>query len=339
MKIAIQHTKGSFSDRWIEYCRGNNIEYKLVDCYKTNILNQLSDCNALMWHFHHEQFKDYLFAKQLLTTLHILGMRIFPDFNSYWHFDDKIAQKYLFEALSIPTVPTNVFYNKNDALDWASKTDYPKVFKLRKGSASKNVRLIKNYKEAKKIIIKSFYSGHPVFNKWSNLNERIRRFRDGLDSWTGIIKGVGRLIIKTQISKNFPKEKGYVYFQDFIADNDYDIRVIVIGNKAFAIKRMVRDNDFRASGSGFILYTKEHFDEDTIRLAFETSEKLQGQCISCDFVYKDGNPLIVEISYGFVKNVYDQCVGYWDRDMRWHEGSFNPYGWMVDLVKNNSYIQ
>ena len=33
MKIAIHHRKGSFSDRWIVYCKKEGIEYKLVNAY------------------------------------------------------------------------------------------------------------------------------------------------------------------------------------------------------------------------------------------------------------------------------------------------------------------
>jgi hypothetical protein len=40
----------------------------------------------------------------------------------------------------------------------------------------------------------------------------------------------------------------------------------------------------------------------------------------------------LEISYGFVAEGYDPCEGYWDKDLTWHEGSFNPYGWMVDMM-------
>jgi hypothetical protein len=47
-------------------------------------------------------------------------------------------------------------------------------------------------------------------------------------------------------------------------------------------------------------------------------------------VYENGNPLVVEISYGFSMVGYDPCPGYWDNNMQWHEGKFNPYGWMID---------
>jgi predicted ATP-grasp superfamily ATP-dependent carboligase len=125
-----------------------------------------------------------------------------------------------------------------------------------------------------------------------------------------------------------------VYFQKFIPGNDHDIRVIVIGDKAFAIKRMVRENDFRASGSGNVLYEKENFDNDTVRLSFEMAEKLQTQCVTFDFVYQENKPFVVEISYAFLKEGYDPCTGYWDKNMDWHEGKFNPYGWMIeDIIK------
>ncbi|MDZ7775702.1 MAG: hypothetical protein U5L09_08960 [Bacteroidales bacterium] len=145
-----------------------------------------------------------------------------------------------------------------------------------------------------------------------------------------ILKGIGRFIIPMPHQRIKGNEKGYIYFQEFIPNNEYDIRIIVIRDKAFAIKRMIRKNDFRASGSGDILYEKENFDDKTIAIAFETADQLQTQCCAFDFVFdKNNNPLIVEISYGFAMKGYDPCSGYWDKDLNFYEGEFNPYGWMV----------
>ena len=108
------------------------------------------------------------------------------------------------------------------------------------------------------------------------------------------------------------------------------IRIIVVGDKAFGIKRMIRKNDFRASGSGFVLYDKEHFDDETVSVSFEMAKKLGSQCAAFDFVYRDEKTYVLEISFGFVKEVYDPCTGYWDQDLNWHEGQFDPYAWMVD---------
>jgi glutathione synthase/RimK-type ligase-like ATP-grasp enzyme len=334
MKIGIHKAKGSFSERWIAYCQTKGINYKLVDCYNTDIIQQLSDCDALMWHFNHKGPKESKFAKQLLFSLHFAGKIVFPDYNTVWHFDDKVAQKYLLEAVRAPLVPAYVFYSKQEALNWARGTCYPKVFKLRNGAGSDNVRLVKSKKEAFRLIKKAFRKGFKQYKGWSNLMERYQKYRIGKTTLWNVVKGIIRLAYTTEYARVTGREIGYIYFQEFIPGNDHDIRVIVIGDKAFAIKRMVRKNDFRASGSGFILYEKEHFDDETVRLAFEVSEKLGVQCMTYDFVYLYGKPFIVEISYGFAKEGYDACTGYWGKDLTWNEGAFNPYGWMVeDLLK------
>jgi glutathione synthase/RimK-type ligase-like ATP-grasp enzyme len=330
MNIAIHHTPGSFSDRWISYCKENNIAYKIVNCYDNDIVAQLDDCDALMWHHHHGNYKDVLFAKQLLYSLQAAGKKVFPDFNTAWHFDDKVGQKYLLESIGAPLVPSYVFYTKKDALNWIDKTTFPKVFKLRGGAGATNVKLIKTRSEARKLAKIAFGRGFSQFNRWNNLSERIRRFKEGKDNIIGILKGIGRLFIPTEFAKMYPREKGYVYFQEFIPNNNFDIRIIVVGDKAFAIKRFTRQNDFRASGSGNIVYENNHIDERCVQIAFNVNSKLICQSIAYDFVFDDkNNPLIIEISYGFATVPYDQCPGYWDSSLKWHEGKFNPQEWMV----------
>ncbi len=342
MKIAIHHTPGSFSDRWIHYCEENNIAFKIVNCYDSDIVFQLDDCNALMWHHHHGNYKDVLFAKQLLYSVQVAGKKVFPDFNTTWHFDDKVGQKYLLESIGAPLVPSYVFYSKKDALNWIETTTFPKVFKLRGGAGAANVKLIKSKSVACNLVKKAFGKGFSQFNRWNNLSERIRRFKEGKDNMMGIIKGIGRLFIPTEFAKMYPREKGYVYFQEFIPNNKFDIRIIIVDNKAFAIKRFTRENDFRASGSGNIVYEKNHIDVRCVQIAFNVNSKLKCQSIAYDFVFDEfNNPLIIEISYGFAVEPYNQCSGYWDSSLKWHEGRFNPQEWMVqnllcDITIGNS---
>ena len=148
MKIAIHKGESDFSDRWIKYCEIHDIEYKLVDAFSNDIIGNLKDCSVFMWHHHHGKYKDVLVAKKILFSLQQAGLKVFPDFNTGWHFDDKVAQKYLLEAINIPSVNSYVFYNKDHALCWAHKTIYPKVFKLKGGAGATNVKLVKNKKQA-----------------------------------------------------------------------------------------------------------------------------------------------------------------------------------------------
>jgi glutathione synthase/RimK-type ligase-like ATP-grasp enzyme len=335
MKIGIHHHQGSFSNRWIKYCEKKGISYKIVDCYKSDIIQQLNDCDAFMWHFYHASPKDYLFAKQLLYSVQTSGKKVFPDFNTVWHFDDKVGQKYLLESVNAPLVPSYVFYSQQDAVEWADSTSFPKVFKLRGGAGSVNVKLVKNKKMAVRLINKAFGLGFK-HDSLVDLKDLFRIYKLGKGSLLSLVKGFLRLFISSQFAKVHGKEKGYIYFQDFVPDNNSDTRIIVIGNKAFAIKRLVRNNDFRASGSGSILYSKNEFDERCVKVAFELTEKLKAQCIAYDFVFDENNtPLIVEISFGFGVEAYDPCPGYWDRELNWNEGKFNPQVWMIeDLIRS-----
>lgn len=333
MKIAIHFCHGTFSERWIEYCKKNKIQYKIVNAYSTDIINQIEGCNIFMWHHSNYDYRDAVFAKQLLFSLQKKGIEVFPDFNTNWHFDDKVGQKYLLEGVNAPLVPSYVFYTEKDALSWIDETSFPKVFKLKGGSGSSNVKLVNNKKEARKLVKKSFGKGFSQFDRLNHLHYRLGNFKAGTEGVGAVLKGIARLFIGSEYSNKYPKEKGYIYFQEFIPNNDSDIRVIVIGDKAFAIKRMVRKNDFRASGSGDIIYDNKEIDESCIKVAFDINRNISSQSTAFDFVFdNEKNPKVVEISYGFNVEAYDSCPGYWDIEMNWHEVQFNPQEWMIENI-------
>lgn len=339
MKIAIHHRPGSFSDRWIEYCKKNSIDYKIVNAYHNDIVEQVSDCDAFMWHHNQSIMADTLFANQLIYSLETKGIRCFPNFYTTWHFDDKVGQKYLLEATNTPLVPSYVFYSKKAALKWVSKTTFPKVFKLRGGAGAVNVRLAHTEKEGRRLVKKAFGKGFPQYTFKTHVSEYFRKFREGKMTFYAFVKSIGAyILLPSDYHKLSSPERGYVYFQDFIPNNNFDIRVCIVDNKAFALKRMVRKGDFRASGSGNIVYDRNQIDERCVKIAFETNDKLKTQSIAFDIVFdKNNNPLIVEISYGYAVAAYDKCEGWWDREMNWHPGEcFDFCGWMVEEIVNST---
>ena len=68
MKAGIAKGNG-FGERWVEYCRENGIDYKLVDVYASDVVKQLEGCDLVLWHFSHVSYKDMLFAKQLAIVV------------------------------------------------------------------------------------------------------------------------------------------------------------------------------------------------------------------------------------------------------------------------------
>lgn len=329
IKIAIHNRPGSFSDRWIEYCQENNIPYKLVNCYSSDIINKLSDCDGLMWHWDLTDYRPALFARQLTLSLEKKGLRVFPDFNTSWHYDDKVGQKYLLEAIKAPFINTFVFYSKTEAIKWANETSYPKVFKLRGGAGSSNVKLIKNRNEAKKHIDKAFSKGFLYTNPISRLEERFWMLKrdKNLSAVKKTITGLARLVLRKKGEKFTSKQIGYIYFQEFVPDNDSDIRLVVVGNRCFGMTRYCRDNDFRASGSGLVDYNYNLINTEAVRIAFETAKKLKTQSVALDFIKDKNGYKLIEMSYAFIS---EKFPGYWDADMVWHPGEVIPQKFMAE---------
>lgn len=328
MKLAIHHRAGSFSDSWIEYCKKNNIEYKVVNAFTTNIIEHLKDCNALMWHHTHGNLKDVLTAKRILFALEHTGKKVYPDFKSNWFFDDKVAQKYLFEAIGAPLVPSYVFYDKSEALDWARNTTFPKVFKLKAGAGARNVRLIKERSLAIEIINKAFSKGISQHNVRNAIRDDLIRLKK-TKNVINLFKAGARPFMKSEHNHFLNRERGYVYFQDFVPDNAYDTRVVVIGNKAIAERRFVRKNDFRASGSGEFTY--DNINLKAVQIAFDVARALKLQSVAYDFVEDEGgSPLIVEMSYGFGVKGISGAPGYWDVDLNWYNEPVRPQEWILE---------
>lgn len=338
MKIAIHKNDTLYTQYWIEYCEKNNIEYKLVDAYDTNIVGILDDCDIFMWYFSHLDYRDMSFAKQLMFSLEQMGKIVFPNSKSCWHFDDKLGQKYLFESFNIDSAKGYAFYDKDVALQWAEKQEYPKVFKLRGGAGSSNVMLAKNYRDAKKYINRAFGNGYMPFRGWDNLKNTIKLYKGGKATIYHILVSLYRCFVyPTKVfSKFLPKQSGYAYFQEFIPNEGFDYRIEVCGDKAIAMVRYCRKGDFRASGGHNDNFAKELIPQDVLMLAFDITQKLGMQASALDFVREKntGKLYLIEVSYCYGVDADEFDHGYWTSDGEWHNEQFNGIHWMIESVIN-----
>ena len=326
MRLAIHHSEGSFSDRWEAYCDNHQIQYERVDCLATDIIQKLAFVDGLLWHWNHQDPRAQLAARHILMAAETMGIGVFPSTATGWHFDDKTAQKYLLEAVSAPLVPTYVFFELKEALRWIDAASFPKVFKLRRGAGSGNVRLARTRDEARVLAKRAFSSGfRPVPPLWTDSRTRYRAVRRRRDIFGVIRRLPESLRTIRRLNNMIGREIGYVYFQDFIPDNRFDTRVTVIGHRGFAYIRKVRPGDFRASGSGNIDYDPEKINRQCVETAFEVARKIGSQSMAFDFVLTpDNRPMIVEVSYCYVAEFVHNCVGHWDDQLNWHPGHVWP---------------
>jgi glutathione synthase/RimK-type ligase-like ATP-grasp enzyme len=292
----------SYSDRWMELAAAEGIEARRVDLYEPNPLSQLVGCDGLMWRFKFTA-PERPFAKRLVQAVeHGLGIPVFPSMRTAWHFEDKIAQHYLLEAAGIPMARTWVFWKRADAEAFCETANYPLVLKLSTGYRSSNVRLLHTREEARHWVRQLFGPGvyelgkqtptGPIGRTWQRSRARLK---------TMLARGADRNEL----------QQGYVYFQEFLPGNDFDTRVTVIGDRAFAYRRLNRPNDFRASGSGRPVWDPAEIDTQFVRLAFQIAQRLGTQSVAIDGLKRGREHLIGEISYTYVSWMVRECPGHW----------------------------
>jgi glutathione synthase/RimK-type ligase-like ATP-grasp enzyme len=319
------HSTG-WTEPWIAYCENHNLKYEVVNCYDANIIEKLKNFDYLLWHFSNIKLQDMLFARSILYSAKKMGLKVFPDFNTAWHFDDKISETYLLKSVDAPQPKSWVFYSRDECMSWLKiEAHYPLVAKLRSGSGSYNVKLLDSQAQATRYAKKMFKKGYRnVPNILFKVKTNVRSVTDRT-AFISKFKRIPEFMRTLSHAKLLPRERGYVYLQEFVPNDGYDIKIVVVGNKLSYFGRKARYNDYRASGGGLLFYDKSVVTPDIIKTAYEISGKLGFQCMGYDYVIdtRTKECKIVEVSFGFAHNFVLQAGGYWDRSGIWHEEPLN----------------
>lgn len=301
--------KGKCSKMYISAARKMNIPYKLLDCTASNIISELRDVDALIWHWTQGEYIDKRIAFHVIKSAELMGKKVYPNSNTCWMFDDKISEKYLLEAAGVPYIESEVFFDEKSVLRWIKEQQLPVVYKLPQGAGSSNVRLINTEKEAFKICRSHFsFCGRPDIAMkfyYSEKNACATTLQE---------------VLQTDLYKYGINNRGYILLQKFVPDNQYDIRVTIIGERGIIFRRKVRNNDFRASGSGRIDYNVSEKDLQAIPIARSVSRLVNSQTMAYDFIYDKKELKIIEMSYGFVAKAVYNARGWYDEKMVFHSG-------------------
>jgi glutathione synthase/RimK-type ligase-like ATP-grasp enzyme len=334
VEIAIHENAGGFSTRWKEHCEELGLKHRVVNCYDSDIIEQLSGADALLWHWSMSEPTALRMALDVIMAAEAMGILVFPSTPTCWHFDNKVSQKYLLEAVRAPLVGTHVFYDRNQALEWIEAASFPKVFKLSRGAGSVNVRLARTPSEARALTRQAFGKGFKAMGTYfRDVSKRVSTARKGRSVWKKLRRMPQGVAAIRRRNWEVPRERGYVYFQDFMPENTFDTRITVIGDRAFGFTRDVRPNDFRASGSGSISYDLDRVDLRCVEIAFETARKIGSQSMAFDFIFAPGGePKIVEVSYAYLDTAVHNCEGHWDPELNWCEGRMWPQDAIFDDV-------
>lgn len=312
----------------------NGINHIRLNAGQTDFWERVAEVDIFILHWI-GTYNSHQLANAVLPVIeNTLRIPCFPNRATWWHYDDKVREHYLLHNHHFPGVPAWIFWDKKSAYDWLENTELPVVFKLKGGASSVNVVLVKDKKYAKLLIDRMFGKG---IISGSVPGTLVLRFRD--ESFLRFARQhlVGRFLKKVHLMRRSPLEivhRNYIYFQSFLPGNKFDTRVMIIGKKAFCARRFNRDDDFRASGSGYDDFTQNDIDKRCIKIAFDISGKLGFQAMSYDFLYdKNNQPLVSEMSYTSPDWTVWSSPGYWDENLNFHEGHFWPqYCILSDLL-------
>lgn len=245
--------------KYERFLKSNHISYDFYNPLLSNWIEKAKKFDLIVWHTSSDPSTQEI-AEGKIYLLEKMGVKCFPSFNEVWSYENKIRANYLYELYGLPSIPTFISHSKEEALEYLDNTSFPIISKISTGSASYGVDKIDNLKEGKKLVEQAFsYKGKETYFKYLS-------------------------------------QKDYVYFQEFIDDATYDLRVICIGDELLGYYRYPNKGDFRASGAGN--YEKKAIPTEALDLAYRVRETFGATCLATDFVYseKRNQFLIIESS-------------------------------------------
>lgn len=152
--------------------------------------------------------------------------RLIPSYELLMAHEDKGFQEILKNKKKLGNLKGNYIFDIENEL-----LGLPKVLKTTEGAGSSGVFLIKDKNDLKKIK-RDFYS-QPLKRKVIKIQRKIKLTKKQYEIY------------------NYRYKKFNLFIeQEFISNLQHDFKVLVFGDRYFVLKRSVRKNDFRASGSG-----------------------------------------------------------------------------------------
>lgn len=248
--------------RWTKYRRfleQNYFPFSIYDVHSHDWIERAQEIDVVVGLASSEL--NYLeeIQKKFYFLETYLGKKCFPSSAHAFLYEDKILEAYISKLFDLPFAKTYVSHDKLDALALAANLQYPLVSKICSTSGSIGVELLRTPKQARKIIKQAFS-------------------RNG-----------------RKIHVPYFRQKNYVYFQEYIPNDGFDIRVILVGNWAFGYYRKVLKGDFRASGMDF--EEKRALPEDAIQTAWKAYRCIHSPLLAVDMVHGlDGKYSIIEFS-------------------------------------------
>jgi len=259
---------------YVGACREMGVPYKILDISGPDWIEivQECSCNAFLVHPSCElSVWKQMYDERLRVMVEDMGKIIYPTYDELWFYESKRRMCYWLQAHGIPHPQTWIFYNYDDAMEFARNTDLPIVFKSDFGSAAAGVKVF--------------------------------RSRSRLTRWVKHCFGKG-IIRKDEDPRD--RQWDSVLFQEYLPDVA-EWRIIRIGESYFGYEKLKR-GDFH-SGSHLQRYARPS--SELLSFVKDVTDKGQFTSMDVDvFVTLNGRYLVNELQtiYGHFGSSEPQCM-------------------------------
>lgn len=193
---------------------------------------------------------------------------LIPNYDLLMAHEDKGFQEIMKKEKKFGNLKGNYIFDVD-----SHQFNYPKVLKTAQGAGSSGVFLIKNNTGLKEIKDKFF---EPSFKR------KVIRFQRRF-----------KLTPEEYQTYSYKYKKFNLFVeQDFISNLACDYKVLVFGDRYFVLKRNVRKNDFRASGSGDFEFVDPPV--EVLNFAKEIADSLNNPYLSLDIAQSNKGCHLIE---------------------------------------------
>jgi glutathione synthase/RimK-type ligase-like ATP-grasp enzyme len=313
-----------FSQALDDYiAQGIAINYDLINLESVDWLDRIAPYDVIIWNPNYMGIKLASHLKEKIYFIQsVLHKKVFPSFNTVWHFESKVAQSYIFSHYKIQTPRTFVSFDYSQAFSHLNSTDLPVVLKKSEGAGSSNVQLIKTRKKLRSTVESAFANQF-----WRDSRKIITRQQFIVQNFT---KRRFWFWLSTKLFHQ-SKADGVIYWQEYIPDNKADLRITVIGDSlAYGYWRNNRPNDFRASGSGLLDYERE-IPHELLSYCMKINSDLKFDSMCYDIIFSRDSFVITEMSYNYIADYLFKDPGYYEKNINGDVVFINMHTWPEHL--------
>lgn len=237
------------------------ISFDVIDIHRNDWWDKLraEDYDGfLIWPNGMRESLKSAYDSRVKMIVDYLKKPVYPDYLSIWLYENKIRALDWLRVNEFPTIPTSVYYSKEQAMEHLKTNQLPVVFKTNLGASGKGVYIVKSESEYRKRVQQCFSVG-----------------------------------LKSYGVCPYSESRGYAYIQKFIPGME-EWRMVRIGDAYFGHRKMADENSGKHSGT--LLKGWEKPSEELLDILYEVTERGGFRSMNVDmFRDHEGNIYINEL--------------------------------------------